>query len=76
MGRPFVDKIKNSRHHNMKELRSIGGNLRMLFVFDPDRSAIVLVGGDKTGNWTGWYDENIPVADDLYDEHLSQRTQQ
>lgn len=54
----------------MKKLRSFGGFLRALFVFDPKRRAIVLVGGDKTDDWSGWYERNIPVADDLYDEHL------
>ena len=70
LGRPFVDSIESSRHHNMKELRSVGGFLRLLFVFDPRRTAVVLIGGDKRGNWTGWYEQNIPAADDLYDEHL------
>jgi hypothetical protein len=70
LGRPFVDSIKGSRHHNTKEMRSIGGNLRALFIFDPNRRAVVLVGGDKTGNWKGWYKENIPRADRLYDQHL------
>ena len=70
LGRPFVDSIKGSRHHNMKELRSIGGHLRALFAFDQRRHAIVLVGGDKTNDWRGWYERNIPLADRLYDEHL------
>lgn len=54
----------------MKELRSIGGSVRILFAFDPVRKAILLIGGDKTGLWKRWYDESIPRADDLYDEHL------
>ena len=54
----------------MKELRSVGGNLRALFFFDPRRAAIVLLGGDKTNDWGGWYERNIPLADDLYDEYL------
>jgi len=70
LGRPLVDRIKASRHHNMKELRSIGGSIRILFAFDSQREAILLIGGDKSGNWKGWYEENIPVADALYDEHL------
>lgn len=70
LGRPAVDRIEGSRHHNMKELRSFGGHLRALFAFDPERQAIVLVGGDKRDDWTGWYERNIPLADDLYDEHL------
>ena len=70
LGRPFVDSIKGSRHHNMKELRSVGGHLRALFAFDPRRHAVVLLGGDKSGNWKGWYDRNVPQADKLYDRHL------
>lgn len=70
LGRPFVDSIKGSRHHNMKEMRSIGGHLRALFAFDPRRHAVVLLGGDKTGDWKGWYVRNIPRADRLYDQHL------
>jgi hypothetical protein len=70
LGRPAVDRINGSRHHNMKELRSIGGHIRILFAFDPAREAILLLGGDKTGRWQDWYRENIPIADDLYDEHL------
>lgn len=46
------------------------GALRVLFVFDPRRHAILLLRGDKTGNWERWYEVNIPRADDLYDEHL------
>jgi hypothetical protein len=70
LGRPFVDSIKGSRHHHMKELRSVGGHLRALFAFDPRRSAIVLLGGDKAGDWNGWYERNVPQADKLYDGHL------
>lgn len=70
LGRPFVDSIKGSRHHNMKELRSVGGHLRALVAFDPRRRAVVLLGGDKTNDWKGWYRRNIRVADRLYDRHL------
>jgi hypothetical protein len=70
LGRPFVDSVKASRHHNMKEVRSVGGHLRALFAFDPRRNAVVLLGGDKTGDWKGWYRSNVPLADKLYDRHL------
>jgi hypothetical protein len=70
LGRPTADSVKGSRHQNMKELRSFGGNLRALFAFDPRRHAIVLLGGDKTNDWRGWYQRNIPAADRLYDDHL------
>jgi hypothetical protein len=68
--RPVVGLIEGSRHHNMKEVRSFGGHLRALFAFDPRRHAVVLLGGDKAGNWKGWYERNIPRADELYDKHL------
>jgi hypothetical protein len=54
----------------MKELRPRGGNLRVLFAFDPRRMAILLIGGDKTNRWETWYRDVIPIADKLYDEHL------
>lgn len=53
----------------MKELRpgSTGSTeIRILFAFDPNRRAILLVAGDKSGNWSKWYDDNIPVAEDRY----------
>lgn len=68
-----MDTISGSRHKNMKELRpgsSGNSELRVLFAFDPERRAIMLVAGDKAGNWTRWYNKNIPVADDLFDDHL------
>lgn len=70
LGRPFADQVKNSRFKNMKELRPRGKNLRLFFAFDPDRRAIILVAGDKTNNWIKWYEENIPIADQRFSEHL------
>lgn len=73
LGRPFVDSVKGSRHQNMKELRpgSVGNSeLRILFAFDPIRRAILLVAGDKRGEWEKWYRRNIPIADNRYDAHL------
>jgi hypothetical protein len=70
LGRPLVDTIKQSRHANMKELIPPASNLRVLFAFDPRRTAILLIGGDKSGDWNTWYDRFVPVADDLLDEHL------
>lgn len=43
--------------------------MRVLFAFDLEREAILLVGGDKCSDWKGWYESNIPVADDRFDEH-------
>ena len=79
LGRPLVDTIKGSRHSNMKELRpgSVGRTeVRVLFAFDLKREAILLVGGDKSGDWKGWYDENIPIADDRFDEHQAELAEQ
>jgi hypothetical protein len=71
--RPVVGDITGSRHANMKELRaSKGGALRVLFAFDPRRHAILLLGGDKSGQWTEWYRSAIPHADELYDTHLQE----
>jgi hypothetical protein len=77
LGRPVVDTISGSRHANMKELRADkGGSLRVLFAFDPRRSAILLIGGNKSPvdtsspNWNGWYKKFIPIADDLYEQYL------
>ena len=73
LGRPAVDRIKGSRHHNMKELRpgSTGDTeVRILFIFDPRRQAILLVAGDKSGAWKQWYQRNIPLAERRYDDWL------
>ncbi|MGA2307748.1 MAG: type II toxin-antitoxin system RelE/ParE family toxin, partial [Acidimicrobiales bacterium] len=52
LGRPVVERIHSSRHHNMKELRAAkDGVLRVLFMFDPRRQAILLIGGDKSEQW-------------------------
>lgn len=76
LGRPLVERIMGSRHHNMKELRpgSAGrSEIRVLFVFDPERRAVLLVAGDKAGDWRKWYDRNIPVADGRYDQWLREK---
>jgi len=70
LGRPVVDSIQGSRHHNMKELRS--GTIRVLFAFDPSSHAILLIGGDKRDSWTEFYAWAIPKADDLFDAHLTE----
>lgn len=60
----------------MKELRpgSRGrSEIRILFVFDPWRSAILLVGGDKAADWQCWYRRAIPEAERLYEQYLKER---
>ncbi len=59
LGRPLVDRIKGSRHHNMKELRT--GTMRVLFVFDRDGRGVMLLGGDKRGAWHDWYRAEPPT---------------
>ena len=68
LGRPFVDTVKGSRYPNMKELRR--GTIRILFAFDPERTAVLLVGGDKKGKWREWYRTAIAEADRLFERHL------
>lgn len=73
LGRPLVDTVSGSKLPNLKELRpgSAGDSeVRLLFVFDPQRRAVFLVGGDKSGKWTDWYKTAIPRAEDAYAEHL------
>jgi hypothetical protein len=76
LGRPLVDSIAHSSVGNLKELRpgsSGRSEVRVLFAFDPWRSAILLTGGDKSGDWQGWYRKAIPHAEDLYAEYLKER---
>jgi hypothetical protein len=70
LGRPLVDRLKGSRIHNLKELRPSSTSIRVLFVFDPARNAVLLVAGDKAGNWGGWYAANIPIAEERYETWL------
>ncbi|GAB2914809.1 type II toxin-antitoxin system RelE/ParE family toxin [Streptomyces mayteni] len=73
LGRPLVDTIKGSSLPNLKELRpgSAGASeVRLLFVFDPIRQAVILVGGDKAGTWSGWYREAVATAEEAYAHHL------
>jgi len=68
---PYSSGIESSRHGHMRELRiqHAGRPYRVLYAFDPRRCAILLTGGDKTGQ-DRWYEEFVPIADRLYDEHL------
>ena len=72
LGRPYVDTLKGSRHSNMKELRfdAGGGVWRVAFAFDPERKAILLVGGDKSGDsQSSFYQNLIRIADERFDQH-------
>lgn len=78
-GRPLVDSIVGSTISNLKELRppSKGRTeVRVLFCFDPWRSAILLVAGDKAGQWNRWYQNAIPSAERLYAVYVDERTRE
>jgi hypothetical protein len=68
---PHSSGVEKSRQGHMRELRvqHQGRPYRVLYAFDPRRTAILLIGGDKTGN-NRWYEEFVPLADKLYDEHI------
>lgn len=73
LGRPYADTLNGSRHNNMKELRvqHQGKPIRIFFAFDPERTGIILCGGDKTGD-KRFYKKMIPIADTEFDDHLEE----
>lgn len=76
LGRLLVDTIAHSKIKNLKELRPGSGGrseVRILFVFDPWRSVILLVAGDKAQRWNRWYERTIPHAEHLYEVYLKER---
>ena len=70
---PHSSGISSSKHSHMRELRRqyLGNPYRVLYAFDPRRYAVLLIGGDKTGD-DRWYEKNVPIADKLYDIHLKE----
>jgi len=70
---PHSSGVETSRHKHMRELRiqHEGRPYRVLYAFDPRRTAFLLIGGDKTGN-DRWYEEYVPQGDDIYDQHLKE----
>ncbi len=68
---PHSSKINGSKYSHMRELRiqHAGSPYRILYAFDPRRTAILLIGGCKEGK-DSWYKTHIPVADKLYEQHL------
>jgi hypothetical protein len=71
LGFPHSSKVGSSRYPQMRELRtqSAGKPLRTLYAFDPRRSAILLIGGEKTGD-DRWYEKFVPIADRILEKHL------
>jgi hypothetical protein len=69
---PHSSSVVGSRHRHMRELRiqHRGRPLRVLYAFDPRRVALLLIGGDKTGDQR-WYDVFVPVADRIYSAHIA-----
>ncbi|WP_067695434.1 type II toxin-antitoxin system RelE/ParE family toxin [Nocardia jejuensis] len=74
LGRPLVDTITGSAISNLKELRP--GTVRILFVFDPWRSSILLAAGDKSNQWRTWYRAAIPLAEQRYEIYLKERREE
>lgn len=75
LGRPLVDTVRDSKLNNLKELRPITKHtnaVRILFVFDPKRQAVLLVAGDKSGQWNRWYPKAIKVAETRYRRWLDE----
>jgi hypothetical protein len=77
LGYPHSSKINKSRHSGLRELRTQSGGrpLRTLYAFNPSRTAILLIGGDKTGD-DRWYERFVPLADHIYDRHLAELTEE
>src|SRR5579863_6605180 len=70
---PYSSSVNGSKHPHMRELRlqSSGRPLRVFYAFDPRRSAILLISGDKTGD-NRFYERTVPIADTLYDEYIDE----
>ncbi len=75
LNRPHADTLKGSQFPNMKELRVKRNQIRVFFAFDSRRMAILLIGGSKIGDG-GFYERMIPIADQLYEEHLAEIAQE
>ena len=73
LGFPYSSGVGGSKHSHMRELRvqSSGNPLRIFYAFDPRRTVILLIGGNKTGN-ERFYEEYTPMADRLYDDYLDE----
>ena len=75
LGRPLVDTLQGSSIGNLKELRPRSGRdvaIRVLFAFDPWSQAVLLVAGNKAGDWSRWYKTAIPIAEAAYDSWLAE----
>src|SRR5438132_666002 len=70
---PYSSRVNGTPHSAMRELRvqHQGHPYRVLYIFDPRRVALLLLGGDETGD-DRWYEKNVPAADQLYDNYLAE----
>ena len=70
---PYSSKVNGSRYSALRELRvqHLGHPYRVLYIFDPHRVALLLLGGDKTGD-DRWYEKNVPAADQLYENYRAE----
>jgi hypothetical protein len=74
LGRPLVDTLSGTMISNLKELRPRSGRdvaIRIIFVFDPWSQAVLLVAGNKAGDWARWYREAIPAAETAFEDWLA-----
>ncbi len=69
LARPWADSLVGTK---LKELIPRGDYIRILFRFDPRKTGILLIGGDKEGLWDEWYKKMIPVAEKLYEDYLEE----
>jgi hypothetical protein len=78
LGAPLAKPVKSSQFGNMRELRpgsAKNTEIRILYAFNPAQTAVILVGGDKSSDWDGWYKISVPIADSEYREHLNRITE-
>ncbi|MBM4574851.1 hypothetical protein GS896_27725 [Rhodococcus hoagii] len=71
LGRPACDHVKGSAIKNLKELRPPSSSIRILFAFSPNRTAVLLVGGDKQGPWKRWYRQAIVDAEMIFTKYTT-----
>ncbi|MDR2986589.1 MAG: type II toxin-antitoxin system RelE/ParE family toxin [Nocardiopsaceae bacterium] len=74
LGRPLADRISGSRLHNLEERRPGSSGcteIRILYIFDTQRRAVLLVAGDTSGSWSRWYRGALRLAEDRYARYLA-----
>jgi hypothetical protein len=68
--RPYFDTLRGSKFPNLREIIVTKKEQRVIYIFDPHQQAVLLLGGDKSQDYDGWYDEHIPEAEAVYREYL------